>query len=85
MASKNVGLIGRGRGPTVFVNGNPKVEVRGLTSGSVEVVALDHEGVAFDSRVVYVDGLHEFIECHSVVFNNPGPCSTVVCSLITGG
>lgn len=84
MASSNVGLIGKGRGPMVFVGGPCQVQVQGLTCGEVEVVALDSEGMAFDSKVVYEDGLHEFVECHSAVFNNPGACKSVICRILTG-
>lgn len=85
MGSRNVGLIGKGRGPTVFVGGRSQIEVKGLTCGEIEVVALDAEGVAFDSVVVSKDGQQEFVECHSAVFNNPGSCRTVICTIITGG
>lgn len=85
MASKNVGLIGQGRGPTVFVGGRAETEICGLTCGEIEVIALDREGVPFESVTLYEDGRTEFVECHSLVFNNPGRCKTVVCSVITGG
>lgn len=86
MANRNVGLIGTGRGPTVFVGSRPcRVEVLGLTCGEVEVVALDPQGVPVDSRTLFENGTHEFVECHSAVFNNPGTCKTVICSLLIGG
>lgn len=84
MASSNVGLIGKGRGPQVFVGGHCRVQVQGLTCGEIEVVALDSAGVAFDSRTVYEDGVLDFVECHFAVFNNPGLCKSVICRILMG-